>query len=104
MDEIETLLSVDQLWFQAEINKLVRDGYSILHSNTICDNDNNIVWTAISLWRPAGIQIIIYPTHKTTTTLSIGVDVNSTILETQDFLDNVKLTIENYINNYTAVS
>jgi hypothetical protein len=47
MDEIETLLSVDQLWFQAEINKLVRDGYSILHSNTICDNDNNIVWTAI---------------------------------------------------------
>ena len=47
MDEIETLLSVDQLWFQAEINKLVRDGHSILHSNAICDNDNNIVWTAI---------------------------------------------------------
>lgn len=47
MDVIETLLSVDQLWFQTEINKLVHDGYSILHSNTICDNDNNIVWTAI---------------------------------------------------------
>lgn len=47
MDVIETLLSVDQLWFQTEINKLIHDGYSILYSNTICDNDNNIVWTAI---------------------------------------------------------
>lgn len=47
MDVIETLLSVDQLWFQAEVNKLIHEGYSILYLNTICDIDNNIVWTAI---------------------------------------------------------
>ena len=47
MDVIETLLSTDQLWFQAEMNKLVYCGYSILYSSVICDNDNNILWTAI---------------------------------------------------------
>ena len=47
MDVIETLLSTDQLWFQTEMNKLVHCGYSILYSSVICDNDNNIVWTAI---------------------------------------------------------
>lgn len=50
-------------------------------------------------WRVAGTQLIVYPTHKTTTTLSIGVKVSDTSLETDSFSSLVKQTVENYINS-----
>lgn len=60
------------------------------------------VANALEDWRPAGIRIIVYPTHKSVVTANIGISVSNTGLEADEFLTIVQSKIESYINGFTA--
>jgi hypothetical protein len=48
MDKIESLMSDNQVWFLAEINKMIlHDKYKIIHLNTFMDECGRVVWTAV---------------------------------------------------------
>lgn len=53
-------------------------------------------------YRPAGIKVMVMPTHKTMVSLAIGVEVADQALETDAFLHEVERVVSNYINGFTV--
>ena len=66
----------------------------------LSDTLQSSVSTTLEDWRPAGINVLVRPVNKSVTDITIGLDMASSDLETDDFLTNVKTTIESYINNH----
>ena len=55
---------------------------------------------AVTQYKPAGIQVIIRPIHKTLVNLDIAIDVNYSEYETDEYLDYIKQGIVNYLNTF----
>lgn len=53
-------------------------------------------------YRPAGIKVMVMPTHKTMVSLAIGVEVADQALENDSFLNEVEQVVSNYINSFTV--
>lgn len=53
-------------------------------------------------YRPAGIKVMVMPTHKTMVSLAIGVEVADQALENDSFLNEVEQVVSNYINGFTV--
>ena len=55
---------------------------------------------AVTQYKPAGIQVIIRPIHKTLVNLNVAIDVNYSEYETDEYLDYIKQGIVNYLNTF----
>lgn len=55
---------------------------------------------AVTQYKPAGIQVIIRPIHKTLVNLDVAIDVNYSEYETDEYLDYIKQGIVNYLNTF----
>lgn len=53
-------------------------------------------------YRPAGIKVMVMPTHKTMVSMAIGIEVTDSALETMAFLNEVKKVISDYVNGFTV--
>lgn len=55
----------------------------------------------VAQYKPAGIQVIVFPTHKTLVSMNVGIQVSDSNLMSDDFLSYVSKLINNYVNGYT---
>lgn len=53
-------------------------------------------------YKPAGIKVMVYPTHKSVVALDVQVRVNNSDLETDDFLKLIKQNLSDYINSMSV--
>lgn len=53
-------------------------------------------------YKPAGIKVMVYPTHKSVVALDVTVRVDNADLLTNDFLALIKQNLANYINSLTV--
>ena len=60
------------------------------------------VANALVDWRPAGIRVYVFPTHKSIVQAQIGISVSDIGLEDPNFLTMVKQKIEAYINSLSV--
>lgn len=74
----------------------------------VCDANGNLsdelkekVSEAVSIYKPAGVRVLIRPIYKSYVNVSIGVQVGSSLLHDTSFLNIIKNNIENYLNNYS---
>lgn len=55
---------------------------------------------AVAQYKPAGIQVIIRPIHKTLVNLDVALDVKYVEYETDEYLEYVRQGIVNYLNTF----
>lgn len=66
------------------------------------DNLQEEIAQSVAQYKPAGIQVIIRPVHKTFVNLNVGINVKYEEYETANYLELVKKDLVNYLNSFQA--